>query len=695
MVSLQAAPSQDSGIQGDKPVKQFTPGGIHAAGVRSFWENELKANDWVLDTLAHGYALPFHSVPLAQELANNLSARQEEKFVRQEVCKLQAQGVVRFVSEKPTVVSPLTVAVNAKGKKRLCLDLSRTVNDAINIPAVVLADLKAALQITERGDWQGVYDLASAYHHIKIYPEHVKYLGAAFKKTDGSTQYFVFEFLPFGLASAVHVMTKIMKPLSAYIASKGIRHTIYLDDGRVTADSKPQAGQDLETVLEVLEKAGWSLALEKSDTPNTVAQEKMYLGFLIDTASMSVRLGKEKEISLRQRVTLAIEREGKRMSAKDLAKVLGKMVSTAPALGKISLIFARTGYALLEETVDTRGWSASLTITKEVVESLKLFLDSITEFNGNPISHTDQAVSLLSLVGPPDTFLTGKVLPTHVKDLPKKVFVSDASDVAVCAYSMAAGEEFFFIGKLESDQVGLSSGHRELLAVKLALQARQQRDGPWEERTNVFWLTDSENMVTFLTKGSSKKHIQELVLEIMKMARRLRIVILPIHLRREDPRIKMADAGSRIKDSDDWSIDQQHFEDLRKVYGPFSIDLFADSSNAREERFYSDFLCPHTSGVDAFVHSWNGENAWICPPISKISKVIRKLRFTKLSGIFIVPAWKSADFWPLLFPRGKSNICGFQGVKEIHPVIVQNQRAYSPLVGRTPYSFLAIIIDSM
>ena len=68
--------------------KKFQPGGIHDPNVRHFWEHVLKANAWVLDTLKHGYALPFLSTPKPVCLRNNLSARQHESFVRQEVAWL-------------------------------------------------------------------------------------------------------------------------------------------------------------------------------------------------------------------------------------------------------------------------------------------------------------------------------------------------------------------------------------------------------------------------------------------------------------------------------------------------------------------------------------------------------------------------------------------------------------------------------
>ena len=684
VVSQQSGECEISGEQGREsvPSTTFTPGKIHEMSCREFWVTTLKANAWVLDTLQHGYALPFHTVPDKICLGNNLSARRDEAFVREEVTKLALQGVVQLVDYKPDVVSPLTVATSSAGKKRLCLDLSRSVNPCITTPAVILADLKSALKITEVGDWQGIYDLASAYHHIKIYPGHVKYLGAAFKKQDGTTQYFVYIFLPFGLSSAVHVMTKIMKPVSAFIASKGIRHTIYLDDGRVVAGSQAQAVSDLAEVLDIMGRAGWIIALDKSDTPVSVAQSKQYLGFIIDTAEMTVRLSANKEIRLRQMVKDIISCKGRRIKTKTLAKMLGTMISTAPALGRIPLIFARPAYALLEQEVEVKGWAGSLQVTSSAVDSLRGFLTNLSQFNGNPIAHTNKAMSLISLIGPPDKFFTAKILPTHVPDLPQEVFVSDASNVAVCSYSLSHADKFYFVGHLEEKHATMSSGYRELLAVKMALQAKEAQSGAWKERTNIFWLTDSENMVVFLTKGSAKAHIQQLVLEIMKIAQRLRIIILPIHLRREDPRIKVADAGSRVRDSDDWSIDPNTFKQLELSYGPFSIDLFADSSNAKTTRFFSNFLCPQTEGVDAFSHSWDGENAWICPPVSAILKVFRKLRQEKMTGLLIVPAWSTADFWPMLFPRNQDRPFYMRKTFEINPIIIQNQRACSPMSGK-------------
>ena len=118
---------------------------------------------------------------------------------------------------------------------------------------------------------------------------------------------------------------------------------------------------------------------------------------------------------------------------------------------------------------------------------------------------------------------------------------------------------------------------------------------------------------------------------------------------------------------------------------------FADESNNKVPRFFSNFLCPTSLGVDAFCHSWENENCWICPPVSKILSVVKKLANTKGRGVLIIPKWTTASFWPYLFPDGEKPIPIFDGTIEFHPNILQNQRARSVLSGKTTFSFLALV----
>ena len=105
-------------------------GSIHRPEVRRFWKEELKADERTLRILEEGYKLPFKAgcQPQRYQEKNNKSAVKHEAFTIKETEKWASKKVVKEVSEKPTCVSPLTVAERLQGeveKLRLCLDLSR------------------------------------------------------------------------------------------------------------------------------------------------------------------------------------------------------------------------------------------------------------------------------------------------------------------------------------------------------------------------------------------------------------------------------------------------------------------------------------------------------------------------------------------------------------------------------------------
>ena len=63
---------------------------------------------------------------LKYEEKNNKSYKKHKEFANEAVAKMEAIKVVKKVDKQQCrFISPLTVAVNKVGKKRLCIDLSR------------------------------------------------------------------------------------------------------------------------------------------------------------------------------------------------------------------------------------------------------------------------------------------------------------------------------------------------------------------------------------------------------------------------------------------------------------------------------------------------------------------------------------------------------------------------------------------
>jgi len=76
------------------------------------------------------------------------------------------------------------------------------------------------------------FDLKSGYQHIEIHPDHLTFLGFAWKfPKEASIRYFVFSVLPFGMSSAPNIFTKCLKPLEKYWRFNGVNIALFLDDG--------------------------------------------------------------------------------------------------------------------------------------------------------------------------------------------------------------------------------------------------------------------------------------------------------------------------------------------------------------------------------------------------------------------------------------------------------------------------------
>ena len=105
-------------------------------------------------------------------------------------------------------------------------------------------------------------------------------------------------------------------------------------------------------------------------------------------------------------------------------------------------------------------------------------------------------------------------------------------------------------------------------------------------------------------------------------------------------------------------MSKEFFSFIDGIWGPHSVDRFATDYNAKLPKFNSKVWCPGTSGVDALVIDWSGENNWLVPPISLIGEVLRHVQACSASGTLVIPEWPSAAFWPLLF----SQYSGFRGL---------------------------------
>ena len=87
----------------------------------AFWEH-IGASRFIRDTIVFGYKIHFIYTPPPARFGNNRSAIQHSEFVEQAISDLLVAGSVVESGCAPTVVNPLSVSIQANGKKRLILD---------------------------------------------------------------------------------------------------------------------------------------------------------------------------------------------------------------------------------------------------------------------------------------------------------------------------------------------------------------------------------------------------------------------------------------------------------------------------------------------------------------------------------------------------------------------------------------------
>ena len=163
---------------------------------------------------------------------NNKSYKEERVWANEAVFKLQrAKIVVETSREILWCINPLTVVKNARGKRRLCIDLSRCVNKVVRSPKFKIQSMLPVLQVIEKGNSLFSFDLKSAYLQVPINKNFVKWFGFCVEEEGGRERFFYYKQMPFGLNDACCVLTKLLRlPLERW-RRLGINVYLHVDDG--------------------------------------------------------------------------------------------------------------------------------------------------------------------------------------------------------------------------------------------------------------------------------------------------------------------------------------------------------------------------------------------------------------------------------------------------------------------------------
>ena len=115
---------------------------------------------------------------------------------------------------------------------------------------------------------------------------------------------------------------------------------IYIDDGLNLADNFAECIDTAFLIRRIMKRAGFVMNEDKSMNPEEAAQQVVYLGFKIDSVSMTLTASLEKMAGFRELSKGVSEKT--RLPVRTWAKIRGTATSLAPALGSRAIMCTRS-----------------------------------------------------------------------------------------------------------------------------------------------------------------------------------------------------------------------------------------------------------------------------------------------------------------------------------------------------------------
>ena len=327
----------------------------------------ITKDQWVLNCV-QGYTLDLVDQPHQTHPPVVLKFPQSEtKTLNIEVEKMIAKQAVSQVPKEEAnkgFKSQLFAVPKKDGGMRPIINL-KALNTHVEIVHFKMEGIHMLKDILKPGDWMTKVDLKDAYFMVPIAPRHRPLLRFQWQ---GNT--YQFNCLPFGLSSAPWVFTKTTRPVVATLRSIGMRMIIYIDDILIMAPSPTMVREHTAGLIFLLENLGFIVNHPKSVL--TPAQEIPFLGFIINSTKMEIKLPGDKIKQIRQDTRKLLDTQYPQ--ALDLSRLLGKLNHAAQAIPPAPLFYRNLQFCLqnaLDKTPGGRCYSVPSQLTPAAVQELQ------------------------------------------------------------------------------------------------------------------------------------------------------------------------------------------------------------------------------------------------------------------------------------------------------------------------------------
>ena len=154
---------------------------------------------------------------------------------------------------------------------------------------------------------------------------------------------------------------------------------------------------------------------------------------------------------------------------------------------------------------------------------------------------------------------------------------------ALATYYVLEETQNISFKNLSPDEAAQSSTWRELFAIFFALKSFDTNINS----KHIYWQTDNYAASIIVSSGSNKQHLQKLAESIYDLTvfRSIKLDVQWVPRKQHT----IADNLSKMYDFEDWETTNTLFKYLNRVWGPFTIDRFADNKNCKTKVFNSKY----------------------------------------------------------------------------------------------------------
>ena len=585
----------------EQSVKCFKAGNL--TSFLSNWRT-ITSDSEILDMIT-GTTIDFKYLPVQHgPPAIRAFSDTESQIIGTEIEKLLNKGViVRTDRETGDFISPLFLREKKDGSHRMILNL-KALNESIVYHHFKMDTLGSVIKLMRPNCFMATIDLKDAYYSVPVSEKHQKYL-----KFHWKGNFYKFTCFPNGLCFCPRKFTKLIKPVHSRLRLQGHILAAYIDDNYTQGDTYTEC---LTTVLETLKlfvDLGFCAHPEKSCL--IPSQEVIFLGVVLNSITMTVRLTIEKKQKIKNACTAMQERS--KYTIREVASVLGLLVSSFPAVMYGPLYYRQLEREKSHAIKDNNGnYEAFMSLSPDAKTELQWWIENI-ENSFNVISH----------------------------DPPSLTISTDASKIGWGGVfnDMTCG------GHWSPQEAEEHINYLELMAAFFSLQAFVTTLNNKHVRLKI----DNTTAVAAINNMGTNHSVKcnKVASDIWSWCMAQNIWISAEHIAGKCN--KAADRQSReINTNTEWMLNPTLLNKaLDKLPARPDIDMFASRLNKQFPRYISYRPDPGAYLVDAFSAQWNELNGYYFPPFSVIPKVLQKLEQDKATGVVVIPRWPTQVWYSM------------------------------------------------